>query len=369
MIVGVVGLGKVGSAMLARFAIDGYDVLGYDIRPDPLSTVSRYERGLLEAINEFDLKSRVVDLETLVEFSDLVFVIVPTPSTDRGNFSIEYVEDVVSKLSSLDYRGVVAISSTVNIGDTGYLKSKYPNLDLYYNPLYIRLGSVIRDLREVKFVMLGSRDGEKNDLLDQFWSHVSTGDRFWSKYEVVEATKLLLNSIMSLNIAVINKIGEIFDKIDGDIDYILRILELDRRFKLSRFRPGLGYGGPCLGRDNRCIAYNCKRLGVDPTLFLTIDYLNRVRVRELADRVDNYQTIGIYGLTYKRGYDSVEDSQAIDLARELIRRGKKVVLYDPILPQYSEVDSLEELEEKVDIILVTLPLGHPLDPKYLDIWR
>jgi len=249
MKVGIVGIGKVGSSMLACFTKHGHDVLGYDIKDNPLQYISRTEKDLERLIKQYNLESKITTLDKLVSHSELIFVIVQTPSMPNGCFDISYVKTALENIADIDPSKTCIVNSTMPPGSVRKLTSIIDNL--YYNPLYIRLGTVIEDLENIKFIMIGSKDGSRNAKIEKFWRTISSGKIFWSTYETVEITKLALNCIMTCQISMINKLGEIYEKSNAEIEYLLEILQLDDRFKFSNYRPGLGYGGPCLPRDNR----------------------------------------------------------------------------------------------------------------------
>jgi len=366
MKVGIIGVGKVGSCMMACFAKHGHNVLGYDVRQNPLDNISRTEKDLSRLIERFKLRDRIRSLEEVVYHSEMLFIIVQTPSLPNGCFDISYVERALRDIGRIDKSKPCIINSTLPPGACRKLSSLVDSL--YYNPLYIRLGNVIEDLERIRFVMIGSSDGQPFKRLEDFWRSTSAADHIlWDTYETVEVTKLALNCIMTCQISMINKLDEIFEKSSGNIEYLLEILKLDDRFKFGNYRPGLGYGGPCLPRDNRMMGYHCARIGVNGFIFDEIDNINSEQLYRIAEKYRAYDRIGVYGLGYKPYSDITTDSQPLELVRVLRDMGKTVETYDPYLPELSTVKSEEELEEKTDIVLLCFPYNTKI--KCERIWR
>lgn len=353
MNVGIVGIGKVGSCMLACFTKHGHNVLGYDIRDNPLKYISRTEKSLKELIREYNLEKRITSLENLVCHSELIFIIVQTPSLPNGCFDTKYVENALKSIARIDDSKICIVNSTVPPGSMRKFNEIMENL--YYNPLYIRMGSVIEDLEKIKFIMVGSKDGSRNSKIEHFWHSISSARIFWDKYETVEITKLALNCIMTSQISLINKFNEIFEKSNADIRYLLRILKLDERFKFSNYRPGLGYGGPCLPRDNRMMKYYCETKRINPAIFEVIDEINKETLDFIVDKYSRYNKIGIYGLGYKINSDIITDSQPLELVEKFRKKGKIVETYDPNLPELSTVQNERELAQKTEIVLLCFP--------------
>jgi len=354
MKVGIIGVGKVGSAMMACFAKHGHDVLGYDIRPNPLDNVSRTEKDLELLVKQYNLKQRIRPLREVVGHSEILFFIVQTPSQPSGLFSISFLEKAVRDCARIDKNKVYAINSTVPPGTCEYL-SRYCKR-LYYNPLYIRLGTVIEDLEKIKFVLIGCRDtSERPSELIEFWKTISEGEVFVSDWKTVEVTKMTLNLIMTTNISLINKLGEIYRKSNADFGYLKQLLTLDKRFQLASYTPGLGYGGPCLPRDTRMMTYYCRQIGVNANLFQEVENINMEQIQRVLELCKEYKRVGVYGIGYKVGSEILTDSQGWILVQELKKLGKHVEIYDPYNAEESTVKTEEELAKKSDIIILTLP--------------
>lgn len=366
MRVGVLGIGKVGSCLLVAFARKGHNVLGYDVIKNPLNNISNTERDLIEGVKLHRIKDKIVSLEELVKNSDIIFIIVQTPSLPSGKFDIRYVEEALKNCTNIDKNKIYVVSSTVPPFTMRKLL-KYTD-NLYYNPLFIRLGSVIHDLSTIRFIMIGSKDGRINEKLVEFYETINPYLIRNSTFETVEVTKLMINCVQTNNISLINKIGEIYNAANADIDYLLYILDNDFRFKLSNFRPGLGYGGPCLTRDNKMMQAFCSDINVNHDIFSEIDNINNAQIDRAIKICKPYEKIGMYGIGYKLGSDITTDSQGWILVNRLKDLGKKVEVYDPYNKKLSSVANEHELANKTDIVILTLPYKTKLK-SFISLWE
>jgi UDPglucose 6-dehydrogenase len=137
------------------------------------------------------------------------------------------------------------------------------------------------------------------------------------------------------------------EKLPGaDVDVVTGALGMDTRIGRKYLKGALSYGGPCFPRDNHALVALAKEVGAPSDLAKVTDVFNRAQVLWLADTTMEHahgETVGILGLTYKPDTDVVEEAAGYLLAQELVKRGLKVVVYDPA----GKTNSLRGLEGKV----------------------
>ena len=354
----IFGLGKLGCTMLACFAHKGWSVVGIDINAEFVDKVNAgkspiFEPGVEEIIqaNRHQIMA-TMDPQEAVLNSDVSFIIVPSPSLEDGSFSTEHVSAVAAEIGSIlrskaDYH-LVVVTSTVLPGDTTAIvrllektsgKKCNTHFGVCYNPDFIALGNVIRDLLNPDMVLIGQSDEKAGTMLEKI--HLNLVDNSPNIHRMnfhnAELTKIALNSYCTLKVTFANSLAAFCERLPGgNIDAVTNALGDDTRIGRKYLKGGLSFGGPCFPRDNRAIAFSAERFGVSlPYARLTDDMNNhhrndRIPLRLydiLNDRGEN--TIAVLGLTYKPDTTLVEESASIHIIAQLAEMGISVVAYDP----------------------------------------
>lgn len=387
----VVGLGKLGSPMLAVFADKGFEVVGLDIHSGFVAAINEgrapvEEPGLQEMITRNRAKiSATSDFSEIVRTSDVTFVIVPTPSGGDSCFTNKYVVDAVTRIgvslrAKKDYH-VVVVTSTVMPGSTdGEIRTALEaasgrtvgdQLGLCYSPEFIALGSVIHDMLHPDMILIGESDRKAGDVLEGIYA-VSTE----SRPEVhrmncvnAELTKISVNTFVTTKISYANMISEMCDRLPcADAGVVSRAIGADSRIGKKYIKGAVGYGGPCFPRDNKAFAALGRRLGVRCDLAEATDSINDHQVTRMFDVVETHlPTNGrtaILGLSYKPNTPVVEASQGIMLAEALADAGHGVIAYDPCAAaaaatrlgqKVSFAPSAEEAIRQADVVVIMTP--------------
>lgn len=354
----VFGLGKLGCTMLACFASKGWNVIGMDINEDYVKKVNNgdspiYEPGVKELISEYkDNISATINTRDALMNSGVSFVIVPTPSTQDGTFSTDYVEAVAAEMGSMlrtkdDYH-LIVITSTVLPGDMRQIQDllertsgKKCNEDfgLCYNPDFIALGSVVRDFLNPDMILIGESDNKAGDILESIHSRLidNSPNIHRMNFYNAELTKIALNSYCTLKITFANTLAEICENMPGgNVDHVTNALGDDSRIGRKYLKGGLSYGGPCFPRDNRAFAKSAEKFGCKTPLAVRTDQINDYHRNEripnkLFELLKTHKTdqISFLGLTYKVDTQLVEESAAISIINALTKNDIKVKVYDP----------------------------------------
>jgi len=354
--ISVVGLGKLGAPLAACYADKGHRVIGVDVDPRIVRLINEgrppvFERGLDELL--IRCRGRLTatdDYACAVAESDVTIIIVPTPSDATGAFSLRYVLSASKRIGEAlrhkDGYHVVALTSTVLPGATeGEIKpvlearsgKRYGRgFGLCYSPEFIALGSVIRDLRNPDFVLVGESDARAGDEVASLVRTIAENDPPVARMNIVNAeiTKLAVNTFVTTKITFANMLARICERMaDADVDVVTDALGLDSRIGRKYLRGALGYGGPCFPRDNVALRYVARRLGVQATLAEATDAVNREQVPLLTEVVKSRLpvggSVGVLGLAYKPDTDVVEESQGLAFTQSLLDAGIPVIVYDP----------------------------------------
>lgn len=406
MHIAVIGLGKLGAPLAAVLASVGHTVIGLDLNPEAVAAVNAgtppvAEPGLADRLAMARGRlSATCDYTAAIAQTDLSFVIVPTPSSPDGAFSNRYVLDAVRRigqaLHASDRHGegryhVVNITSTVMPGATGGEirqaleqasgRTVGANLGLTYNPEFIALGSVVRDLLHPDMVLIGESDARAGDLLQAAYALAVPARTPIHRMNWVcaELTKLAVNTFVTTKISYANMIAELCERLPGaDAQTVTRALGQDTRIGAKYLKPALGYGGPCFPRDNLALTALAQSLGTSADIAQATDTINRrqsARVTALVARLAPAPTtIAILGLAYKPDTDVTDESQGLLIARALAEAGHTILCADPLALPGATVPPQTAIAAAAIIIIATpdpafATLDYPAGKTVLDCWR
>lgn len=396
--ISVFGLGKLGASMLAGFASRGFKVIGTDINEQAVIAVNKFEApvqetGLGQMI--YDNKDRIsatTSVEEAILNSNISFIIVPTPSDNRGAFSIDYAKkafkDIGRVLKNKSEYHTIVLTSTVLPGATRYGllpilekesgKKCGEDFGLCYNPEFIALGSVIRDFLNPDFYLLGQYDKRSGDCLEAVHNKVSLNNApvMRMSLENAELAKIAVNSFVTLKISFANMLSEFCENIPGgDIDVVSDALGKDKRIGRKYLTGGLGFGGPCFPRDNVALNFMGKTLGVDSSILEENDNYNKRHTALLIKKIKPYisqaSSIGVLGLAYKPFSHVVEESPGIAICKALAEEGCCVIGHDPLAIDSASIvlqnkvtfiQNLSDVIKNCDVLIFTTT-----DPIYRDL--
>lgn len=356
----VVGLGKLGICAAACFAAKGFAVIGIDSNKDIVDAVNKaepfvYEPGLAELMKRATAKlSATHDYRRAVRESGVTFLIVPTPSRPDGSFSDEYLRDALRKLSlalkEFDKKyHLFVVTSTVSPGTTEESlvsliesvsgKKLNEGFGVCYGPEFIALGTVIKDFLNPDLVLIGESDKFAGDKLEEIYKVACENNPYVARMSIISAeiTKISLNSYITMKISFANTLANICEKIPAaDIDAITKALGQDRRISPYYLKGGPGFGGPCFPRDNEAFLIFAKKYGCAALLAKATVEVNQYQAEHLVNivlslsRENKNNVLGILGLAYKPDTAVIELSPAISLIEQLLGRGLRVIVYDPL---------------------------------------
>ena len=391
MHISVVGLGKLGAPLAAVLADCGHHVIGVDSSPDTVKAINEgrapvQEPGLdtLVAARRSRLTA-TTDGAAAAASTEATVIIVPTPSLSSGLFSTEYVLDAIDKIGQGLRRTtayhLVVVTSTVAPGtmDTEIAPALErasgrrlgDSLGLCYNPEFIALGSVIRDMQNPDFVLIGESDRRAGDTLEQIQRSVVGDSTPVRRMNLVnaEVAKIAVNTYVTTKISYANMLSELCEQLPGgDVSVVTDAIGLDRRIGPRFFKAALGYGGPCFPRDNAAFLAVARARGVNGDIAAATDTVNRRQISRLAAIVNSHlagtdQRVAVLGLSYKPDTNVVEESQGVMLANRLVSDGNFVTVFDPaaldnaatfLAPSVQPAGSLADCVAAADVVVVTV---------------
>lgn len=385
----VVGLGKLGLPLAAVLASKGCPVFGYD--PNPKKVI---EKGL-----DFYLEKNKDKFQTLktckeaVLNSDITFIVVPTPSKEDGDFSTEYAfsaaQEIAQALKEKNSFHMVVLVSTVTPGSCErdilpILKTCGKDFGFCYNPEFIALGSVIYDILNPDFILIGELNSLSGEILENFYKNICENKPPVKRMSIVNAeiSKISLNAFVTTKISFANMLSAFCEKVEGgDIDKVTDAIGCDKRIGHKYLKGALGYAGPCFPRDNKALLAAAKKYDVPFYLSEATEKINQEQPERLLKLILSFLPkggrVGILGLAYKPETNVISESQSFKLINALKEKGIDFFAFDPVVKEESNVFSAEECIKKSDLICLLTPWKEfeNLNPawfenKYLlDCWR
>jgi len=325
--IGIIGLGKVGLTLALLFAEKGHQVYGHDIDLDAVSrrlddVTDRGEHGLGALIASTG--SRLVlcsYVEDFIRDVDVIFVAVQTPhepgyggerptsKLPPRDFDYSHLENALSSLRTAAHvnrvRPTVGVISTVTIGThkTRLLPLVGDQLRLVYCPVFISLGSIIQNLRDPGFMLIGVTSDESYEMpVRQALSSINDAPYQVMTIESAELFKVAYNCWLSMRIVFANEMARFCDATDADVDEVMNGFTLATHPRV--LYAGLGDGGACRPRDAIAMIEVGERLGASTDVFTFVNVQRESHAEWLAQVVRTWATrtgLGIFvlGRAYK----------------------------------------------------------------------
>ncbi len=349
--IAVIGLGYVGLPVANIFATK-YNVIGYDINVNRVESLNNYIDDTLE-ISRDQLKnsldrnlSLTHDISELKE-CNIYIITVPTPINKDKSPNLTPLTDASAAVGKILFQGdIVIYESTVFPKCTEEVcvpilekssKLRY-NIDFFcgYSPERINPGDKNHTIEKIVKVTSGSTP-KIAERVDQLYSSViDAGTYKASSIEVAEAAKVIENSQRDINIAFMNELAKIFDKMDIDTNEVLNAAST--KWNFLNFQPGL-VGGHCIGVDPYYLATKSQSLGFNPEIILSGRKINDSMGKFVADKVYNLLkadstknkklNILILGVTFKENCPDYRNTKVIDIIKRFQEFQLNIDVFDP----------------------------------------
>jgi UDP-N-acetyl-D-galactosamine dehydrogenase len=377
--ISVIGLGYVGLPVATGFGRAGYQVLGFDIDPRRIAELSKghdrtgeVETGALAAPG-LRFSSKPHDLAA----ADFHIVTVPTPIDASKQPDLEPLKGASVTIGRSLKRGdIVVYESTVYPGVTEEVcipvlekasgLTWKTDFNVGYSPERINPGD--RERRFDNILKIVSADTAATlEIVDATYkSVISAGTHRAPSIRVAEFAKVLENTQRDINIALINEVALICDRLGVDTQDVLKAA--GTKWNFLPFRPGL-VGGHCIGVDPFYIAHKAEEVGYHPHVIhsgrrvndgMGVYVANRVARSIMRRAVNGRPVVTVLGVTFKENVPDIRNTRVVDIVRELEDFGIAVQLHDPM------ADS-DLLREEYDLGLTPLDALRPADALVLAV--
>ena len=350
MKIAVIGLGYVGLPLAAAFS-EKYEVTGFDVNAARIKELkSGYDRTL-----ELSAEQMKKAIESGMKFSlnlddikdcNFFIVTVPTPIDKNKRPDLTPVIKATQSVAKVLKKGdIVVYESTVYPGVTEEIcvplleqSGLKFNEDFFcgYSPERINPGDKEHTVTKIKKITSGSTPEVAEKVDEVYRSIITAGTHKAPTIKVAEAAKVIENTQRDINIAFMNELAMIFNKMNIDTNAVLQAA--GTKWNFLNFRPGL-VGGHCIGVDPYYLTHKAQELGFHPEIILAGRRINDNMGKYAADQVVklmikrgvliNSARVLVLGLTFKENCPDIRNSRVIDVIEELRDFGCSVDVYDP----------------------------------------
>jgi len=355
--IGVVGLGYVGLPLALEFVRSGYCVTGIDKSKERVESLKKGKSYVIDVGDEeiaLSVKKglfRVTDDASALSNLDAVSICVPTPLTKTKDPDVSYIISVGQEIKNYMHKGQLFIlESTTYPGTTeelvqpmleeGGLKAG-KDFYLAFSPERIDPGNKHYSVKNIPKVV-GGVTRQCTELAHCLYSQIIETIVPVSSPKVAETVKLLENTFRNVNIALVNEIAIMAQRLGIDVWEVIDAAKT-KPFGFMPFYPGPGLGGHCIPIDPWYLSWVAKKNGFELRFIALADQINSAMpefvVEKITDALNNAEksvkgsNVHILGVAYKKDVDDVRESPALEILNILRLKGARVTYTDPYIPE------------------------------------
>jgi GDP-mannose 6-dehydrogenase len=351
--ISIFGLGYVGAVSAGCLAQDGHEVIGVDPSRTKVDLINAGQCPIIEAdIGEIIAATvkrgrlrATDDHEEAIRQTELSFVCVGTPSQANGNLDLKYIrrvcETIGECLKNKTDRHTVVIRSTILPGTMHDIvipaleessgKKAGVDFGVCNNPEFLREGSAVKDFNSPPKTVIGELDRASGDLLASLYAKLHA-PFIRTDIETAEMVKYVDNSWHALKIGFANEIGNLCKSLSIDAHEVMKIFCQDMKLNISPayLLPGFAFGGSCLPKDLRALAYKAKLNDLELPIMNAILPSNELQVAKGVQLITDqgHKRVGVLGFSFKAGTDDLRESPMIEVIERLIGKGYDLRIYD-----------------------------------------
>jgi len=395
--IGIIGMGYVGIPLGLEFVKAGFTVIGFDKNKKRVDDINNGKQIMKHISSK--LMSRFIEKEkgsatndfTKIQNTDCLIICVPTPLDEHEQPDMSYVESATNEISKNISKGqLIILESTTYPGTTREIvmplleKSNLKAGDdffLAYSPEREDPGNKDFSVAKIPKVMGGYTENCLQITSELYETIVSETVKV-SSLETAESTKLMENIFRAVNIAMVNELKLVLDRMGVNIWEVIDAAKT-KPFGFMPFYPGPGIGGHCIPIDPFYLSWKAKEFNTEAKFIELAGEINRKMTEHIAHRIgkalnDDKKSIReskilLIGLAYKKDIDDVRESPAIKIMNLLKYKGANVDYHDPFVNKFKNMQSIDLTAnniQKYDLVAIATDhskIDYELIGKYASI--
>jgi UDPglucose 6-dehydrogenase len=381
--IAIMGAGYVGLVTSALFAHWGHEVVCIDIDQRKIDDLQRGILPLAEpGLDAFLTKSKssVIYTHDIKEAStcQIIYICLGTPTDPQGQCDCSSIDETIDQIMALEPGPkTICIKSTVPPGTMRRLKQhlikgKREDIELIYNPEFMRQGSALEDILHKNPIVLGGEAPMSVAKIEALYRPLLLSNPqialIKTNYETAELIKYGWNGFSALRIAYINELSRLCRDLSADVFTLIQGISMSEELLPTKeIKPGCGFGGSCLPKDTLVFSKILENYGLRSSLIHQAITSNQNHINDLLDSIQKGlgpsikgKEVAILGVSFKANTDDVRNSPAITVIEKLKKEGASIRVYDSLamkkmkemFPEIAYFDSPYLALENADCVVV-----------------
>jgi UDPglucose 6-dehydrogenase len=368
----MVGTGYVGLVTGTCLAEVGNDVLCLDVDARKIATLNEggvpiHEPGLEAMIGRNVAAGRLAfttDVDAAVAHGALQFIAVGTPPDEDGSADMQYVLAAARNIGQrMTEFKIVVDKSTVPVGTADRVRAAIAEelaarraaiaFAVVSNPEFLKEGAAVEDFMKPDRVVIGADDERAIAAMRAVYAPFMRNHERLLVMDArsAELTKYAANAMHATRISFMNELANLADALDADIEQVRQGIGSDPRIGYQFLYPGAGYGGSCFPKDVKALRHTAAQHGRPLAILGAVEAVNAAQKLRLVEKIEARmgtnlagRRFALWGLAFKPNTDDMREAPAREIVTALVRRGARIVAYDPVaMPEAKRVFGDEPL--------------------------
>ena len=342
----IVGTGYVGLTTGVCLANKGHEITCVDIDENKIEKLNHgkeviYEPGMKELLEEAIKNNKITFTTNYKEAyskSKVIMVCVPTPENEDGSANLTYLNTAIKQImENITQDCYIIVKSTVPVGTCEKISEKVKmsqfEIQVMFNPEFLSQGEAINNFMNPQRIVVGVETMKAKQIMEEIYQGFDCKKLFMD-IKSAEISKYACNNFLALKLTYINEMANLCEKLNINIENVLKVMKTDKRIGSTYLEPGIGYGGSCLPKDTKALVNLAKENKVKLHTIEATIASNKEQRKKLIEKLDKcYENkkdlnVAILGLSFKENTNDLRESQAIETIKELKGSVNKIIAYD-----------------------------------------